>query len=74
MKPGKNGNRARRAESERPVTGKTASVLLAGRLLPRLVIMHSSAETTQAEHTDVQAYRMSQLIGVWRPGPKTNSF
>ena len=26
---------------------------------------------TQAEHTDVQAYRMTQFIGVWKASSKT---
>ena len=32
---------------------KTASWLLAGRLLPRLVIMHSSAETPPRQNTQM---------------------
>ena len=55
---------------------KSASGPLAGRLLPRLVIMHSSAETEPRppEDTYVQAYRMTQFIGAWGRSPKTSPF
>ena len=55
---------------------KSASGPLAGRLLPRLVIMHSSAETEPRppEDTYVQAYRMTQFIGAWGQGPETSPF